>query len=92
MASVPSRPRRNAGVLSRRGADTLVLLDTKGGEYFTLDEVGTRIWELCDGSRTVAEVAAAIAEEYDAPAQTIQTDMLELLNELADAGLIHEAT
>ena len=37
------------------------------GEYFTLDEVGGRVWELCDGTRSIDEIATIVTEEYDAP-------------------------
>jgi hypothetical protein len=30
-----------------------------------LNPVGSRIWELCDGSRTLDQIAAALAEEFE---------------------------
>ena len=39
-----------------------MLLDLDGGTYFALNEVGARVWELSDGSRTVAEIAALWAK------------------------------
>lgn len=65
-----------------------MLLDLDGGTYFTLNEVGARIWELCDGQRSAAQISAAVAEEYDAPSQTIERDVLELLTELQAEGLV----
>jgi glutamate synthase domain-containing protein 3 len=65
-----------------------VLLDITSGEYFALNEVGGRVWELCDGARTVAEVVAVLCAEYDAPDTLVMTDASELLEGLAGAGLV----
>ena len=86
-----SHPERAARILAHRGDEELVLLDPENGQYFTLDEVGARIWELCDGKRSVSEIAAALDEEFDAPLETIRADLLELLEELSSGGLVLEA-
>ena len=86
-----SHPRRNAGVLSRRlkpNEPAIVLLDPKSGEYYTLDEVGSRIWELCDGSRSLADIAVVVGQEFDASAEVIQADVCALVRELADEALV----
>ena len=82
------RPSRKTRVLTQRAADTVVLLDPDSGEYFSLDDVGGRIWELCDGTRTVAEIAAILSTEYDADAADIEDDVSELLAGLEDASLL----
>jgi hypothetical protein len=71
--------------------DTLVLLKPDDGQYFSLDDVGGRIWELADGTRSVADIAAVVADEYDGPHEAIRTDTLELLEELAGERLVVEA-
>jgi hypothetical protein len=68
-----------------------VILDPQGGEYFSLSDVGASIWELCDGSRTVEEIAASLAEIYDAPPEAIRSDVAELVDELTLAGLLVQA-
>ena len=82
---------RLPGVLAQRVKPTdptTVLLNPQSGEYYTLDEIGSRIWELCDGTRTVSEIVGAIVQEYDAPAAEIEGDVLELLNDLAAEKLV----
>ncbi|HWE60689.1 MAG TPA: PqqD family protein [Chloroflexota bacterium] len=83
-----STPRRNEQVISQSFEDTLLLLHPTTGEYYSLDEVGGRVWELCDGTRSVAQVIATIDEEFDAPMAEIAADVLELLGELADEQLV----
>ena len=43
---------------------------------------------LCDGKRTVAEIAGTLAESYDADPDAIASDILPLLQGLADAGVV----
>ena len=85
-----NRPRRVTHVLSQRVSGRLVLLDAQTGAYFSLDEVGARVWDLCDGSRTVADAVAVICEEYAADATTIEADVLSLLGDLSRERLIQE--
>jgi coenzyme PQQ biosynthesis protein PqqD len=86
-----SRPARADRVLAHRGEAELVLLDPDDGNYYTLNEVGARVWELCDGQRRVAEIAETLHQEFDAPADEIERDLAELLEELAGAKLVVDA-
>ena len=85
-----SHPVRRSDVLAQGAGETVILLTPDSGEYFTLNEVGGRIWELADGSRSVTEIAGLLAAEYDAPAEEIEADALEVLGELADAKLVSD--
>jgi Coenzyme PQQ synthesis protein D (PqqD) len=86
-----SRPMPRDGVLVQEMAGTRLLLDPETGKYFTLDEVGSRIWALCDG-RAASAIADELCAEYDAPAAQIRDDVLELLGELASERLVLECS
>ncbi len=86
--NVNSRPKRAERILSQRSAEMVILLSPGSGQYYTLDEVGARVWELCDGTRQVTDLVSAIHAEYDAPFETIQTDLLELLVDLTREKLV----
>ncbi len=88
MIAPETRYRQKEGLLSQRAADTRVLLDPSDGNYFALDDVSGRIWDLCDGNRTVAEIAATLCAEYDAPRETVEADVMEFLGELLTDGLV----
>jgi Coenzyme PQQ synthesis protein D (PqqD) len=86
-----SRLRRGNGVLAKplkANEPALVLLNPQSGEYYTLDEVGSRVWQLLDGTRTVLEIVAVIIEEYEAAAEVIERDVLDLLKDLVDEQLV----
>jgi hypothetical protein len=64
--------------------DRTVLLDLRRERYYSLDEVGTRVWELLGDGADVSTIVTRIGEEFDAPIEQITTDMQALLQRLAD--------
>ena len=54
----------------------------------TPNEWASDLIRLCDGQRTVADIAAQLAETYDAEAGTIAGDRVPVLQGLADAGVL----
>lgn len=86
-----TRPRRKDLVLVQRAADQWILLNVESGQYYALDEVSGRVWDLCDGSHSVSAMVAAICQEYDAPAGEVEEDVLAFLGEMTQEELVvHE--
>lgn len=52
------------------------------------DPIALDILHLCDGQRSVAAIAAALAGQYAAPQERILADVTNLLQDLADKGVI----
>jgi hypothetical protein len=75
-------------VLSQTLGGEVMLLDLKSEQYFGLDAVGTRIWELIGELGDVDRVFAALVAEYDAEPDTLAADLRSLLTRLVDAGLL----
>ena len=82
--------RRKEQVIAQESSGALVLFNMDDGQYYSLNEIGNRIWELCDGSRSVGQVVSILCEEYDSPAEIVNSDALELLEELVIADLLME--
>lgn len=76
--------------MSQQVEGDAVLLDIESGEYFALNDVGGLVWDLCDGSRSVADVAELISAEFEVDKSMALTDALELLESLAGVGLVVE--
>jgi pyrroloquinoline quinone biosynthesis protein D len=55
------------------------------------DEIAVEVLQLCDGVRSVAEIVDALAAKYAAPREAILTDVLAMLQDLADKGFLTEA-
>jgi coenzyme PQQ biosynthesis protein PqqD len=92
MIRLESYPRRQERILAKCVSDSWVLLNLDSGDYYALNEVGGRVWELCDGARSIAEIVAIISQDYEAPRETIEADVLELLQDLANEKLVVEGS
>lgn len=69
-------------------AGEAVILNMRNGTYYGLDKVGARIWSLIQTPRLVEEVSATLLEEYDVTPEQCRQDLIALLRQLADEGLI----
>ena len=81
-------PRRRPRVLAEQAAGKWVLLDVDSGRYYALDDVGGRVWNLCDGSRTAVQIAEVVSEEYDTAGAAVREDVLEFVSELVSESLL----
>jgi hypothetical protein len=82
------RVRCNPEILATRLDEESVLLNPADGNYYALDVVGSRAWELCDGSRTVTEIAEIVGVEFEADPAMVRADLAELFADMAGAGLV----
>jgi pyrroloquinoline quinone biosynthesis protein D len=55
------------------------------------DEIAVEVLQLCDGVRNVAEMVDALAVKYAAPREAIASDVIAMLQDLADKGFLTEA-
>jgi hypothetical protein len=75
-------------VLFQEVSGETVLLDLASEQYFGLDEVGTRIWQLLNDRKTVSEMVDILLNEYEVQRGPLEADVRELLRTLMEAGLI----
>jgi len=78
----------SADVLSQEVNSETVLLDLDGESYFSLNEVGTRIWQLLNGGPAFAGLLEALSGEYDVDPAQLEDEVDALLRQLAEAGLV----
>jgi pyrroloquinoline quinone biosynthesis protein D len=55
------------------------------------DEIAVEILQLCDGTRDVAQMIDQLAAKYTAERAAIGTDVIAMLQDLADKGFLTEA-
>ena len=75
-------------VLFRELQGEAVILNLASSTYFGLDPVGTRIWQLCEAHGSLRSVWQAMQQEFDAPEETLQSDLLAFVDELSAKGLV----
>lgn len=86
--TLESCPKRAEQVIAQKAANDLLLFNMEDGTYYSLNEIGSKIWDLCDGNRTVSQLVRLLAWEYEAPTEEIEKDVTELLEGLKNGRLI----
>lgn len=69
------------------GAET-VILGLVSDEYYSLKDVGAHIWEMIAAPKMVKEIRNAILNKYAVEPDRCERDLLAVLQELADEGLV----
>jgi hypothetical protein len=72
-----------------------VILGLTSEEYYSLKEVGARIWEIIEEPKTVRQILETLLNEYAVEPERCERDLLAILQELANEGLVeikNEAT
>jgi hypothetical protein len=64
------------------------ILNLKAGVYYGLNEVGTRVWKLLQEPKKVSELRDAILKEYEVERHRCEADIMGLLQDLLENGLI----
>ena len=52
------------------------------------DEIAVEVLQLCDGTRSVADVIDTLVLKYAAPREAIAADVIAMLQDLADKGVV----
>ena len=68
--------------------DEVVILGLKDGVYYGLNPVGAFIWNFIQEPKNVAEIRDAVLDEYNVSEKVCENDLMELLAELLDKGLV----
>jgi t-SNARE complex subunit (syntaxin) len=88
MITLNQIPKPVSGVTGQVVDGEAVLVLPDKGEVKVLNEVGARIWELADGTRTIAEIAELLTQEFEVDIQKAQDDALIFLQQLEQKGVI----
>jgi pyrroloquinoline quinone biosynthesis protein D len=86
--NISDKPAQNTDTAVRKIDDTFYVMHPDTSALHNFNDVGTRVWELVDGQRTVAEIAAVISGEYEVEPAVAETDILAFLDELLHKDLI----
>jgi Coenzyme PQQ synthesis protein D (PqqD) len=80
--------RVSENVLKRTAGNETVLLDLDSEEFFGLDGVGARAFELFEQPRRVDAVVDTLLDEYDVDRQTLTADVTDLVSALVSRKLL----
>jgi len=84
--------KRSESAMSRELDGEIVILDVPSGRYFALNDVGALIWDRLEHDTDHQSLIDAVTKEFDIDRSTAAGDIDALLDQLAEAGLILEAS
>jgi hypothetical protein len=68
-----------------------VILGLRDGVYYGLDAVGFRVWTLLAEPVSVTALAAAVVAEFEVSPEQCERDLLALLADMEQRGLVRDA-
>ena len=74
-------------VVTRAVKGSTVLLHTETGRYFTLDDIGGRVWTVLTSSASIQDAHDTLQSEYAADAGEVARDIDALIEALCREGL-----
>ena len=75
-------------VVAREVGNETVILDLVSGNYFGLDPIGARMWQLIEAGKSLAAVRDAMADEYNVSLEVLERDVLALARDLVEKKLV----
>ena len=75
-------------VLISRLQEESVILNLDSERYFGLDDVGTRFLSVLTSSESIEAAYERLRNEYDVDPQVLRNDLLSLVNNLINQGLL----
>ena len=71
-----------------RSADEIVMMSPASALYIGLTEVGAYIWELLDHPRSVDDICARVADEFEVTPDRCRPDVETFLRDLEGKGAV----
>lgn len=65
-----------------------VLLDLNTGAYYTLNDMGIKVWNLCDGKSNVKAIQSRVAVPFGKNAVKVRLDVEKFLKRLKKEKLL----
>lgn len=85
---LPARVNISDHVLFQEIEGECVLLNMASEQYFGLDDVGTRVWQLLVEDGDPAKALTQLRQVYDVDEATLRTDLAQLLEKMNSQGLV----
>jgi hypothetical protein len=79
---------RASAIAARVLDGEMMIMSAKDSTLFTLNPVGTVIWQAADGKTSLDEIANRICAQYDVGPAEAMTDIETFVNELAGHGIL----
>ncbi len=85
-----NNPIRKSNLVFNRLKDEMIILDFSSEKQFhQLNDVGARIWELCDGTNNYQQIEQVLCDEFDIDSNEASRDLRAFIDELQQLQLLN---
>jgi hypothetical protein len=84
---------KDPNIVFRKVVDECILVPVKQkadelDSIFTLNTVGSRIWELIDGEKSITDIKEILINEYEVTTEEAEADLKEFIKKLEQIGAV----
>lgn len=79
---------RSSELVSTNMDGEIVMMSINNGEYYGLDPIGSRIWEILEKPIQVNDLIVALLKEFEVSREQCEKDSFEFLNYLLEKKLL----
>lgn len=79
---------QNEDIVASDIDDEKVMMSIEKGQYYSLDPVGSRVWEFIENPIKVSDLIDALLLKYDVDRRTCERDVLAFLDEINEDGIL----
>jgi hypothetical protein len=84
-----SKPLRREGILSRQLGEESILYDSKNGNVHVINSVAEFVWNMCDGSHSVADMEGRVRETYRSSGEAnVLEDLQTIIQDFVNLGVV----
>lgn len=89
MLDLDTRVRPNKEAVAAKVLDgEAIMINLAKGTYYSLDEVGTLVWELIEREHTLGHITEVITRRFQVSPEAAGTDVQRLVEEMLDEGIV----
>jgi hypothetical protein len=86
--NIDSLVQRNPKLLANQMDGEIVMMSIDNGEYYGLDEVGSRIWEIMENPVSIHNLVEQLMAEFEVDYDDCLRDTKEFLEDLLNKDLV----
>lgn len=72
--------------------DETVMMSLEKGNYYSVDHIGTHIWQRIKEPITVSALCQSLTDVFDVSLDQCQADVLNFLNQMYEEGVVRIVT
>lgn len=79
---------RNINIATNKIDDEVIMMSLEKGNYYSVNSIGTRIWNIIEQEKNVKEICDTLLQEYDIDKEHCEKAVIAFLEKMKTADLL----